>query len=213
MPSWAPRPVPTMMAVGVARPSAQGQAMMSTATAAVNARSAGWPVRSHTASVPTATAITTGTKIAETRSASRWTGALEPCASETNREIWASAVSLPTCVASTTRRPESLTVAPKTSSPTVTSTGTDSPVSIDRSTAEDPSRTTPSVAIFSPGRTTNRWPTSSWSTGISSPLSSRACFAPSSRMARSAPAERRLARVSKYFPSSSSAVTAAAVSK
>ena len=43
-PSWAPRPVPTMMAVGVARPSAQGQAMMSTATAAVKASSAGWPV-------------------------------------------------------------------------------------------------------------------------------------------------------------------------
>ena len=37
MPSWAPRPVPTIRAVGVASPSAQGQAMISTATAAVNA--------------------------------------------------------------------------------------------------------------------------------------------------------------------------------
>ncbi len=37
MPSWAPRPVPTMSAVGVASPSAHGQAMISTATAAVNA--------------------------------------------------------------------------------------------------------------------------------------------------------------------------------
>ena len=37
MPSCAPRPVPTMRAVGVARPRAQGQAMISTATAAVNA--------------------------------------------------------------------------------------------------------------------------------------------------------------------------------
>ena len=36
-PSWAPRPVPTTSAVGVARPSAQGQAMISTATAAVKA--------------------------------------------------------------------------------------------------------------------------------------------------------------------------------
>ena len=36
-PSCAPRPVPTSRAVGVARPSAQGQAMISTATAAVNA--------------------------------------------------------------------------------------------------------------------------------------------------------------------------------
>ena len=45
MPSWAPRPVPTMIAVGVARPSAHGQAMISTATAAVNASSAAWPVQ------------------------------------------------------------------------------------------------------------------------------------------------------------------------
>jgi hypothetical protein len=32
-PAAAPRPVPTMIDMGVARPSAQGQAMMSTATA------------------------------------------------------------------------------------------------------------------------------------------------------------------------------------
>ena len=38
MPSWAPRPVPTISAVGVARPRAQGQAMTRTATAAVNGR-------------------------------------------------------------------------------------------------------------------------------------------------------------------------------
>ena len=37
MPSCAPRPVPTSSAVGVASPSAHGQAMISTATAAVNA--------------------------------------------------------------------------------------------------------------------------------------------------------------------------------
>ena len=33
-PAWAPRPTPTMIDIGVARPSAHGQAMMSTATAA-----------------------------------------------------------------------------------------------------------------------------------------------------------------------------------
>ena len=37
IPSWAPRPVPTSSAVGVARPSAHGQAMIRTATAAVKA--------------------------------------------------------------------------------------------------------------------------------------------------------------------------------
>ena len=44
MPSWAPRPVPTIRAVGVASPSAHGQAMISTATAAVNAAGSPAPV-------------------------------------------------------------------------------------------------------------------------------------------------------------------------
>ena len=51
-----------------------------------------------------------------------------------------------------------LTVAPVTASPAVTSAGTGSPVSMEVSTAELPDSTTPSVAIFSPGRTTNRSP-------------------------------------------------------
>jgi hypothetical protein len=71
MPSWAPRPVPTRSAVGVARPIAHGQAMISTATAAVNAAPAPCPVTSHPASVAAATAMTTGTNTAEIRSASR----------------------------------------------------------------------------------------------------------------------------------------------
>ena len=54
-----------------------------------------------------------------------------------------------------------LIVAPATASPGPTSTGTGSPVSIDWSTADEPSTTTPSVAIFSPGRTTKRSPTAS----------------------------------------------------
>ena len=52
-PSWAPRPVPTISAVGVARPSAQGQAMISTATAAVNAKVALSPAPSQKPSVAT----------------------------------------------------------------------------------------------------------------------------------------------------------------
>ncbi len=148
-----------MIAVGVASPSAHGQAMISTATAAVNARSASPVIASQTTRVTTAITSTIGTKIAEIRSASRWTGAFEPCASSTRRAICASAVSLPTLVASTTRRPDVFTVAPNTSSPAATSTGTGSPVSIDTSTADAPSTTRPSVAIFSPGRTTNRSPT------------------------------------------------------
>ena len=89
--------------------------------------------------------------------------------------IRASWVSAPTRVASTTRRPPALTVAPVTGSPTATSTGTDSPVSMEASTADEPSTTVPSVAIFSPGRTRKRSPTFSSATGtVSSPPPARA---------------------------------------
>ncbi len=62
-PISAPRPVPTMIEVGVARPIAQGQAMMSTATALTSAKvSAGeGPKNSQTRKVATATAMTAGT--------------------------------------------------------------------------------------------------------------------------------------------------------
>ena len=183
MPSWAPRPVPTIRAVGVARPSAQGQAITSTATAAVKAAVASPVSSSQPSSVTSAITSTTGTKTDEMRSASRSTGALVRCASSTSRVICASWVSAPTRVARTTSRPDALTVEPATTSPGPTSTGTGSPVRRERSTAEAPSSTTPSVATFSPGRTTNRSTTASRSTGTSrsTPSSSRlTCLAPSS---------------------------------
>ena len=81
------------------------------------------------------------------------------------------------------------------------STGTDSPVSSDWSTALVPSSTMPSVATFSPGRTTKRSPTASCSTGTrrSVPSASRTAtsLAPSSSSAFSAAPARRLARASK----------------
>ena len=73
----------------------------------------------------------------------------------------ASAVSAPTRVARTTSRPSTLIVEPTTSSPGPTSTGTLSPVISDASIDDAPSSTTPSVATFSPGRTTKRSPTTS----------------------------------------------------
>ena len=202
MPSWAPRPVPTMSAVGVASPRAHGQAMMRTATAAVNA-SAGSPVaRSHPASVATEIAITTGTKTADTRSASRCTGALPVCAWATRRAIWARVVSAPTLVARTTRRPETLIVAPTTSSPGAVSSGRGSPVSIERSTADSPSMTIPSVGIRSPGLTTNSSPT--WIPRSGTDRSA------SARMA--SPARRR-ARASRKRPRRMSVVITPATSK
>jgi len=64
IPDWAPFPVPTMIDSGVARPSAHGQAMISTDTAATSARvSAGaGPAVNHTVKVAMAMAITVGTK-------------------------------------------------------------------------------------------------------------------------------------------------------
>ncbi len=129
MPSCAPRPVPTSNAVGVARPSAHGQAMIRTATAAVNASPAPAPASSQNASVAAERASTIGTKIAEMRSARRWMGALPACASLTRRPICASAVSPPIFVARTTMRPPALIAAPTTASPGRFSTGVDSPVS------------------------------------------------------------------------------------
>ena len=70
-PICAPRPVPTSSAVGVARPRAHGHAMISTATAAVNAADGGKPAPSHAPSVAVAIAMTTGTNTPEIRSANR----------------------------------------------------------------------------------------------------------------------------------------------
>ena len=64
IPAWAPLPVPTMTDRGVARPSAQGQAMISTDTAATRASvSAGaGPAVNQTVKVTMAMAMTVGTK-------------------------------------------------------------------------------------------------------------------------------------------------------
>ena len=63
-PVMAPRPIPTMMDMGVASPRAHGQAMMRTATAFTRAkanRGAG-PKRAQTMNVATAIRTTAGTK-------------------------------------------------------------------------------------------------------------------------------------------------------
>ena len=71
IPIWAPRPVPTSSAVGVARPSAQGQAMMRTATAAVNAMDHEPSAIIQPIRVRTEIVMTIGTKIPEILSAKR----------------------------------------------------------------------------------------------------------------------------------------------
>ena len=131
MPSSAPLPVPTMMAVGVARPSAQGQEMTSTAMARFSAAAKPAPSSIHAAKATSAMPMTTGTNTPLTRSASREMGALELAAASTSLTMRLSAVSSPTLVTRKRKLPEVFTVAPTTLSPTPNSTGRLSPVSMD----------------------------------------------------------------------------------
>ena len=181
IPASAPRPVPTMMAVGVARPMAHGQAMTRTAMNEVSAkvRLGSGPATNQTTNVSAARPRTIGTKTAAMRSARRAMGALEPWARWTRSTIRARAVSRPTRVARMTKLPVPLSDAPMTSSPGPTSTGIGSPVSIDRSTLEPPSTTEPSTGTVSPGRTRSRSPTATASRATSRsspPTTSRAVF-------------------------------------
>ena len=205
-PSFAPRSVPTMMAVGVARPSAHGQLITSTDTAWLNAtaKSPGARNASHPTSVTAATAMTTGTNTPAMRSAWRSMGALELVASSTRRMMFASVVSAPTAVASIVNQPRRDTVAPVTWSPTPFSAGTGSPVIADSSTEAEPSRTTPSTGTDSPARTTSTSPTRTSSVGTLCSRPSRSTVAVFGARFMSADMELVVlpfARASKYLPS------------
>ena len=172
MPYSAAFPVPTRIAVGVASPNAQGQAMIKTLTNATVANttaraSGGGPKSNQPTKAAMASAMTIGTNTPATRSASFWIGALVACASSTSCTIWPSAVSLPTRVTRKVTLPVVLSVPPITSSPGFFATGIGSPVIIDSFTADAPSVTTPSTGIFSPGLMMTRSPTTTASTGIS----------------------------------------------
>ena len=119
----------------------------------------------------------------------------------------ASAVSRPTFVARMTNVPFVLSVEPMTTAPMPFSTGIGSPVSIDSSTADAPSVTTPSTGTFSPGRTRSRSPGCTASSGTSvssSPTTTRADVAWSPISRRMAPVAWPLARASSHRPSSTS---------
>ena len=172
-PLEAPRPIPTMMAVGVARPSAHGHAMTSTATVIISAFiTAGSGARNdHTAKTTTATIRTTGTKSAVTLSTRCSIGARDDCACWTILTIPANIVSRPTAEATNWTAPVPLTVPVNRPSPGCFSTGTGSPVSIDSSMAVVPSEISPSTGTRSPGRRTITLPgsTSAISTSTGEP--------------------------------------------
>ena len=153
-PICAPRPVATIMEMGVARPSAHGQATTSTATKIRKASETGTcPQYSHPAPAMTASAMTVGTKMRLTSSASRAMGALELCASRTSFMIRDKAVSAPTRSARIIKEPVVFIVPPATELLTPTGTGMDSPVSMEASTLDAPLVTTPSTGIRPPGFT------------------------------------------------------------
>ena len=222
MPSWAPRPVPTSSAVGVARPRAHGQAMISTATAAVNAACAPPPVDAATrpACRPRGPARRARTPPRSGRPAA----ARAPCRSARARRAGRSAPGgSPRRRAWPARRsaPDVLTVAPVTSSPGPTSTGTGSPVSSDVSSADGaaaPRRRRWRPSRPAARRTRRRPPARSTGTrarcGAVGPVTSSATsLAPRSSSARSASPARRRDRCSAYRPASRNVVTTAATSK
>ena len=208
MPFSAPLPVPTIIATGVARPSAHGQLITSTDIAHDSANSASAPTSSHMPATASAMSMTIGTNTPAILSAVRAIGAFELDASSTSEIIFESAVSVPTCVALIFSRPLLLIVALMTLSPTVFSTGMLSPVIADWSTAAVPSVTMPSQAMLSPARTITMSPFSSSSAGISISCPSRsttAVFGDRSISAVTASLVLLFERASRYFPRLTSA--------
>ena len=177
MPFLAPTPLPTMMATGVARPSAQGQLMTSTEMPRATAKASPMPSASHTAKVTAAMPMTAGTNTAATRSAVLASGALVAAASRTSRMTWERVVSCPTRVARQVSAPFWLMVAALTVEPGNLSTGMLSPVRAASFTEDTPSATVPSTGMLSPGRTRNRSPTFTSATGTCT------CFPSRSRQA------------------------------
>ena len=154
-----------MMAVGVARPRAQGQAITSTDTNTVSTNPRLSPARAQISAERRAIPNTQGTNMPAILSASRDTGALVPWASSTRRIMPASVVSLPTRSARKVKDVLPLMLPPVTGSPTALSTGMLSPVSMDSSTWASPVSIFPSTGIRSPGSTRMRSPRISWATG------------------------------------------------
>jgi hypothetical protein len=159
---------------------------------------------------------TTGTKIAEMRSARRCTGALEPCAFGDHADDAGQQRVFADAGGRQRSMPSPLAVAAKTRSPAALATGMLSPVSIASLTPTRRRAPRRRPAPLSPGRTMKMSP------GISRPASSstswpsrstRAVFGCRRTSASIAAVVRALARASSSLPSSTSVITAAEASK
>ena len=175
MPSLAALPTPTVMATGVASPSAHGQEMTSTLAAYTTASPGPLPgTNSQTRNTMSAMPMTTGTKMPLILSARRPTGALDADAFSTAVIMRDSVVSSPTRSARTRRYPLSSIHEPMTSPPVSTSRGMLSPVMAASLTEPSPPMTVPSAEMLSPALTMNTSPAFRSARGIifSSPFSS-----------------------------------------
>ena len=173
IPFSAPFPVPTIMATGVASPSAQGQEITSTAMPQDRANSKSAPLISHTRTVSRAMVMTMGTNTPAILSAILAMGALLELASSTRRMIWEKVVSSPTLDARIRINPALFMVAAMTLSPGFFCTGMLSPVIAASSMLVVPSKTTPSAGTLLPGFTCRISPARISSAGISSTVPSR----------------------------------------
>mmetsp|Transcript_72326 Transcript_72326/g.143533 ORF Transcript_72326/g.143533 Transcript_72326/m.143533 type:complete len:269 (-) Transcript_72326:702-1508(-) len=238
MPRRAPTDVPTITAVGVARPRAHGHATTSEAQPNMKASNQGlrWPASSrrsrlmapappatlHTTKVRMETRTTVGTKTRETRSANAWTATLRCCASAITWVIWESTVRLPVASTSTVSTPAPLIVPAITRSSSFLLTGRASPVSRASSTVDLPLTTNPSAGTPAPGSTLTTSPsliclrgTSSASPPHSSqhPLRTRAEGGASVSSLEIAVEVRALASDSSILPRRMKQMSIAAVSK
>ena len=209
IPFFAPMVVEIVVTTGIASPRACGQAMTKTVIARVSAKTNGWlPGKNQNRNVasPAPTAMIVSQWAA--RSARRWIGGLDACASRTNRTICASAVSSPTLVARTLSAPSPLIVPPITWLPARLETGIDSPVTMASLSELSPSITSPSTGTCSPGRTRRRSPVDSIlveTSSTSSSFSRWAVLGMSLRSSRRAPVVPRIARISSQCPRSNTA--------
>ncbi|MCY1436561.1 hypothetical protein D9M71_526900 [compost metagenome] len=190
--------------------------MTSTATALIKAVSIGAPASHQPTRVISASTKTAGTNTWLTRSTSFWIGALAACASSTRRMMRARTVSVPRARVRTIKRPSPLIAPPVTLSPDCFGTGRLSPLISASSAWLCPSMTSPSTGKRSPGLTTTRSCRRSSLIATSRSWPSTSNKARSGRRAsraRMALAVWRLARLSRYLPSSTRAITTAEASK
>ena len=216
MPLAAPRPVPTMIAVGVAKPSAHGHEITRTEIAYESAVANSAPTNIHTTNATRAMPITTGTNTPLILSAIFSIGAFELVASSTSCTMPASTVSAPTRSARMVNQPAVFTVAPVTAAPSRLETGSGSPVITDSSTEPSPSSTTPSTGTASPVRTTSTSPTRTSFAGTfcSTPFSRRvAILGARSISCESESVVLPFARASRNFPNVMSVRIMPALSK